>query len=91
MIRQYLSNVINDHKEEWKIQLTMKINFVSSKDSKETHAMYTKSGNIEIMIGTKTDETIERLFESLLERYEKILEEKMKGSEFVYDSVEILR
>ena len=35
MIRQYLSDIINDHKTqgEWKIQLTMAINFISSKDS----------------------------------------------------------
>ena len=30
--------MINDHKtqSEWKIQLTMQINFISSKDSEET-------------------------------------------------------
>ena len=30
---------------EWKIQLTMAINFISSKDSKETCTMHTKSDN----------------------------------------------
>ena len=33
---------------------------------------------------------IEELFESLLERYQEGLEEKMKGSEFVYDSTDLL-
>ena len=49
--------MINDHKTqgEWKIQLTMAINFISSKDSEEIRAMYTKSDNIEIIIGNKTD------------------------------------
>ena len=38
---------------EWKIQLTMSINFVSSKpDSDEIRTMLTKSDNIEIMIGS---------------------------------------
>ena len=36
-------------------QLTMQINIIASKDSEETCAMYTKSHNIEIMMGNKTD------------------------------------
>ena len=51
MIRPYLSNIINDHKTlknlrvhssnetqfgEWKIQLTMSVNLISSKDFDET-------------------------------------------------------
>ena len=47
---------------EWKIQLTMAINFISSKDSDETRAMHTKSNNIEIMIGSDTNEIIKDLF-----------------------------
>ena len=48
IIRQYLNDIINDHKTqgEWKIQLTMEINFISSKDSKdsnETRTMHTTS------------------------------------------------
>ena len=37
MIRPYLRDIINDHKTqgEWKIQLTMVINFISSKGSDE--------------------------------------------------------
>ena len=68
IIRPYLSNMINDHKtiREWKIQLTMQINFISHKDSKETRTMYTKSRNIEIMEGNETDEIIEELSESPL-------------------------
>ena len=49
MIRSYLSDMINDHKtsrRDWKIQLTMQINFISSKDSDETRTMYTESHNI---------------------------------------------
>ena len=51
MIRPYLSDIVNNHKtiknlivhssnetqfREWKIQLTISINFISSKDSDET-------------------------------------------------------
>ena len=37
-----------------------------------------------------SDEIIEKHFESLLERYHEGLEEKMRGSEFVYDSIDLL-
>ena len=57
MISPYLSNVINDHKtrREWKIQLTMSINFISSIDYDETRNFVTKSNNMEIMMGDETD------------------------------------
>ena len=42
MITPYLSILINDHKDEWKIQLTMEISFISSKDSSETHTVHIK-------------------------------------------------
>ena len=42
------------------------------------------------MTGNETDEIIKKLFESLLERHQKGLEEKIRGSEFVYDSIDLL-
>ena len=39
---------------EWKIQLTIAINFISSKDSDETRTMHTKSNDVEIMVGEIT-------------------------------------
>ena len=42
------------------------------------------------MIGNETDEIIEKLFESLLKSYQKDLEESMRGSEFVSDSINLL-
>ena len=68
----------------------MAIKFISSKDSDDTRTMHTKSNNVEIMIGSETDEIIEDLFESFLQKYQKGLEESMRGSEFVYDSVDVL-
>ena len=72
--------MINDVKiqGEWKIELTMEINFMSSKDSNETRTMHTKSINIEIMIGNETDEIIKELFDSLLQRHQEGLEKSMK-------------
>ena len=42
------------------------------------------------MNGSDTDEVIEELFESFLQKYEQNLEEKMKGLEFEFDGVNFL-
>ena len=41
--------------------------------------MHTKSNNVEIMMGSETDEIIEELFESFLQKYQERLEESMRG------------
>ena len=53
--------------------------------------MSTKTDNIEIMMSNETDEIIEELFESLLQRFQEGLEESMRGTEFIFDSVNVLR
>ena len=91
-LRVHSSNEVIDYETqfgEWKIQLTMSINFISSKDSDETRNMHTKSDNIEIMMGSKTDDIIDELFESFLQKYHEGLEESMTGSEFIFDSVDL--
>ena len=85
--------MINDHKAQFgecKIQLSVSIKFVSSKDSNQTRIMHLWSDNIEIMMGIETDDTIDELFKSLLQEYQKDLEKSMNGSEFVRDSVDLL-
>ena len=39
----------------------MAINFLSSKDSKETRTMYSPNDNIEVIIGIETDKIVEDL------------------------------
>ena len=60
----------------------MAINFISSKDTDEECAMHSKSNNIEIMIYDKAHEVIQEHFESLLSRYQRGLEESIKGYDF---------
>ena len=52
--------------------------------------MRTKSDNIEIMMCSETDEIIKGLYKSFLQRHQKGLEEKMRGSKFVFESVDLL-
>ena len=63
MIRPYLSDMIINYKiqGEWKIKLTISINFISSNGSDETRNLRTKSSNIEIVMGSEADEIIEEL------------------------------
>ena len=67
-IRPFLKDIINDLKtpDIWKIQLTIAINFISSKNNDEEHVIHSKNDNIKIMINDKTYEVIEKLFQSLL-------------------------
>ena len=110
MIRPYLSNTINDHKNqgewkihsanitaehkterEWKIHLTLAINFIFSKEySDKIRTMHTKSDNIEIMMGSETNEITEELFKFILQRYQEGLEESMRGGEFIFDYANLL-
>ena len=85
--------MINAYKSkgEWKIQLTAAINFTSLKpDSDETRVMHTKSDNAEIMIGSDTNDVIKEPFKSFLQRSQEGVPEKMKGSEFEFDGVNLL-
>ena len=63
---------------------------MSSKDSNEMRTMHSNSDIIEILKGNEVDEIIKGLFDSLLQKYKKGLEESMKGSEFVFDTVDLL-
>ena len=62
--------MIHNHKArgEWKIQLTMRITFVSFIDANETREMHTKSDNITIMIGIETEDAINELFNTFRKR-----------------------
>ena len=66
------------------------INFISSKDFDETCTMHTKSNNIDIMMSNKTNKIIKELCKSVLQKDQEGLEESTKGSDFVFDSVDLL-
>ena len=93
LIEKYLRELIEEYKlkGEWKVQLTIEVNFISLKPgSDETRIIYTRSDNIEIMFGDDNDDIIEQLFESLLKKYEENLQNKMRGSECEFDGINFL-
>ena len=54
--------------DTWKIQLTIAINFISSKDVDEDRVMLSKRDNIEFVSFDNANEIVNELFESLLSR-----------------------
>ena len=62
-IKPYLKDIIDDYKPkgEWKIQITMRIIFISFIDKNETQVMHTKIDNVEIMNGTDFSDAINKL------------------------------
>ena len=90
LIKPYLEDLINDKKNkgEWKLQLTAQISFVSLKPgSDETCLMHTRSITMEFMSGSETEEIIESPYRSLLQNYYDNLQEKMRGSDFVFNGI----
>ena len=59
-IKPYLKGILNNLKKSdiQKIQLTLAIQFISSKDINKECVMHSKSDNIEITIDDKADEVI---------------------------------
>ena len=84
--------MINDHRiarRVWKIQISMRVNFISSKDTGETRTIYVWSDNVSIMRGSDTDDIIRELFRSFLHNYQEELK-IISGSEFNFESVELM-
>ena len=87
MIRPYLRNLINDHKTpmeltnkvnindtkfgEWKIQLVILNNCVSSKDFEETRSIYSASNPIKLFMGSDTKDIIDKLLIQFYKNFKK--------------------
>ena len=52
--------------------------------------MHNKSRSIEIMMGNEKNDNIKELSEFLLQNYQEGLEESIRGSEFVNNSIDLL-
>ena len=77
--------MINDHRiasRVWKFQITMRVNFISSKYTGETRTIYVWSDNVSIMWGSDTDDIIRELFRSFLHSYQEE-EQIISGRKFI--------
>ena len=91
-IKPHLKDMIDYYKSkgEWKIQITMRIIFISFIDKNETQVMHTKSDNVEIMNSTDTSDAINKFINSFMERHQDGLETKMKGSSYIFERIDLL-
>ena len=73
------------------IEYTIKEDCISTKSFEETRTIYTKSEPLEIFMGSNTEDVIDKLFNTLLQRFQRAQEtSNERGSEFIPDSVELL-
>ena len=64
---------------------------ISTKSFEEAHTIYTKSEPVEIFMGSYTEDVIDVLFNTLLQRFQHAQKTSHdRGSEFIPDSVELL-
>ena len=91
-IKPYLKVMIDDYKSkgEWKIQIALRIIFISFIDKNKTQVMHTKSENVKIMNGTDTTDAINELTDSFMKRNQEGLETKMKGSSYIFERIDLL-
>ena len=62
-----------------------------SKNLEETRSVYSVSDNIEIFMGTYTDEVIDNLFDTMLQRFQEAKETSFeRGSKFIFENVDLL-
>ena len=52
--------------------------------------MHTRSDNIKFASYNDANEVVDELFESLCSRYQGNLETSMRGSDFIFDSVQLM-
>ena len=94
IMKKTMKKVMNkmiEKKKWWKIQLTMESSCISTNSFEETRTIYTKSEPVEIFMGSKTNDVIDRLFNTLLKRFQHAQETSNdKGNEFIPESVELL-
>ena len=74
--------------ETQRIQLTIATTFISSEDTEEEHVMHSTSDNIKFSPCNDANEVVNEPFESLHSKYPDNLETSMRGSNFIFDSVE---
>ena len=68
----------------------MRVNFVSSNDTGEIRNIFVSSDNEEIRLGNEMDDIVKRLINSFLNNYQKEEIILRNGSNFVFESVDLL-
>ena len=92
-IMPHLTDLMNGKKNkdnEQKIQLSMGVNFMCVTDKEKTRTFHVKSDNEDIRLGNDTSNIINKLYEYFLSNYQKEEQILRNGSNFVFESVDVL-
>ena len=85
------ANTNNIDRAEQKTQLVIKNNFISVKDFEDTQTIYSASKPVEIFMGSDTENIIDTLFNTILNRIQEAMEtSNERGSGFTHESVGLL-
>ena len=76
--------------DTWKIHLIIAINFIFSKDTEEERVMHSTSVNIKFTPYNNENEVVNELFDLLRLKYQDNLNTSMRGSDFIFDSVQLM-
>ena len=68
----------------------MGVNFMHTTDRDKNHTFHVKSDNAETRLGDDTNDVINKLFESFLNNYQKEEQILRNGSNYTFESVDIL-
>ena len=80
----------NNNNNKQKVQLSIGVNFININDKEITRTFYVRSDNEEIMLGNDTSDIINKILESLLNNYQKQEQILRGGSDYIFESVDIL-
>ena len=69
-----LNNELNNERGEWKVQLVMQNNCISVKNFQDTRTIYSASKPVEIFMDSDTKDFIDRLLDTILERFQQAIE-----------------
>ena len=76
--------------DTWKIQLTIAINFIYSKDTEEKRLIHSMNDNRKFTPYDDANEIVYKLFETLRSKQQDNLETSMRRSDFIFDSVQLM-
>ena len=92
MIISHLSKLINNknNSSEYKIQLIIGLNFININAKEKIRTFYVRSNNEEIRSGNDTNDIFTKICESTLNNYENEEQILRNGSNYIFESVDIL-
>ena len=91
MVRPKIEELINNHKNsEYKIQLSMGVNFINITGEENTHTFYGKSDNEEIRLSSNTNTVAKKLFNTFLNNHQNEEQILRNESYSICESVDVL-